>query len=382
MIYSELLHENEAHSRIHNAPGLFGVSKQLHNEASSYWYQHNVIAIDSLSESSEGATILPPIPDQYLPYIRRFTLHLWTGQADMSTVERAAKLVASLSNIGAQFDEVTFIISTHLSNLLISRVDDPVLSTDHPIARSLHQVLSANVAKKVWVQLNGAKFATGVTRGLIQQFGSTLSFVDSKGQKVEPSLLEKPLIGRYLSSHLTALDIGEELASCSFPLGQSTGSTSSLPASFSTAFSELDSFSVTEYSLNGEDKMDALNLKQPAGEANGTEPFFHQDDIEEWESATSDFHYDGADHIMDMDDLYVNDDGMDDDDEEEEVNGGGDNEEDVLATLEPVPQDEFEDIIDNLKQVAHHRANEEDITYLANYAPDLLLARHQLAHLI
>jgi hypothetical protein len=40
--------------------------------------------------------------------------------------------------------------------------------------------------------------------------------------------------------------------------------------------------------------------------------------------------------------------------------------------MEDVPGDETSAFMQNLREVAHHVANGDDITYMTNFAPDLL----------
>ncbi len=84
-------------------------------------------------------------------------------------------------------------------------------------------------------------------------------------------------------------------------------------------------------------------------------PFFTDMDIEEWSASTT---HDASDELNHLDDL--------DDDEE----------------MEDVPQEDIRNFMHNLEQVAHHNASEEDLSYMVNFAPDLLLTRHHLSHLV
>jgi hypothetical protein len=50
--------------------------------------------------------------------------------------------------------------------------------------------------------------------------------------------------------------------------------------------------------------------------------------------------------------------------------------------MNDVDQEDFEAIVHNLEDIAHHMANNETVTYMTNFAPDLLLSRHQLIHVM
>lgn len=364
-LYAELLRGSGSSVGNNHPCALFSVSKQLHNETASYWYQHNVIAIDAFSEPSAAATLLPPLPDQYLRYIRRLYVYVFTGQANTQVVKNASRLIATLATIDVQLDEVTFVIFAKMSDLLTSRVDDSVLDTNHPITSALRQLLKSNVAKKVHIELHKAWFASGIAHSLVHRFGSKLDFVDRNGQAVELTTVEKPLTGRYSSTHLTALDLddGDTTASLTAFSTSNESSTMSLPASLCTPFSDLDGFSVTTFDSDQDQEMQDLSFRPPTDSQDASEPFFSQDDIEEWQSSTQDFDYIDPTDSVEMEELGDADDGSQED-------------------MEDVPQEDIDAIMDNMEQAAQHKANEGDVSYMTNYAPDLLLARHQLEYLI
>jgi hypothetical protein len=49
--------------------------------------------------------------------------------------------------------------------------------------------------------------------------------------------------------------------------------------------------------------------------------------------------------------------------------------------MEDVQREEIQAIVRNMNETAHHIANDDDVTYMTNFAPDLLLSRHHLGHL-
>lgn len=363
LVYEELFQNSkrhDSHQQSNDARALFTVSRQLHDETTSYFYQHNVMTVDATAKTSDAATLLPPLADKYLRYLRRLRMYATTGQAKMPSVQSSASMIASLTTIGAHLDELHIVICSHLSNLLNSRVDDSTLDAEHPITVAIYQLLTSNVAKHVYVELKNVSFATGVAHALHSQFGSKLSFVNSKGRTVDWRPLEQPLTGRYSSMHLTALGLEEEHISSSVSDASSTTSStpSSLPSSLCSAFTELDAFSVTTFELGHDSETNKTILDDYFEESSaGEQPFFTEDDIEEWQASTQEHDYSNTQeetHPEDIDDIE----------------------------MEDVPQVDVEAIMDNLERTAQHIANEQDITYMTNYAPDLLLSRHQLGHLI
>ncbi|KAL6710319.1 hypothetical protein ACN47E_009265 [Coniothyrium glycines] len=363
-LYSMLLHDDattsvgQASSNLH---ALFVVSKQLHNESSSYFYQHNVATVDVSSEASYNATLLPPIPDTYLRYLRRIIVHVPTGQASMLPTRKAAQVITSFTNIAPNLEEVTIVISGRSSNLLNSRVDDSILDKHHPITMALWQLLSSNTVKLVRLEMTNSWFATGVAHTFVQQFGAKLQFVNSMAGSIELTALEKPLTGRYSNVYLYALGLDDDDIACSNlkPLDSSVSPSSTFPSSIYSALSNLDTFSVSTSEPASEYEMQEQKLKSGPGD-DSNEPFFSQDDIEDWQCSTQDF--DGSDtgDTIEMDDL---DDSVDED-------------------MEDIPVEDVKAIIHNLEQAAHDKACADDVTYLTNFAPDLLLARHQLGHLV
>jgi hypothetical protein len=89
-------------------------------------------------------------------------------------------------------------------------------------------------------------------------------------------------------------------------------------------------------------------------------------DIEEWEAATE---------VPEEDDLQDLDEGMEDDVDEEM-------EDDVDEEMEDVPQEDIDDIMYNTEECADHAANDADVSYMTMFAPDLLLTRYNLGHLV
>jgi len=360
ILYDNLLRgENHTRHRDSNELALFAVSKQLHQESSSYFYQKNIIAINAPSAATGTATILPPVADKYLRYLKRLTIHATTGHPGLPGTSKVATTIAALSTIGARFDELNFIISSPLSHLLNSRVDDSVLDTLHPITSAIQAVLVSGVATLLCIQMENVWLAPNVARILQSAPSSRVEFVDVNGSLVyDLSTLERHLIGRYSSTHLSHLGLDPESVAGNSQISESSPLSSplSFASSLSSAFSDLDTFSVTSFELSSDEegKRDDSH-KDDADFAE--QPFFTEDDIEEWSASTQESAEDEEQLLGEMDD-------MDEDEEMEDVQDG-----------------ETQAIMHNMQEAAHHVANGDDVTYMTNFAPDLLLSRHHLGHL-
>jgi hypothetical protein len=366
-LYDQLLRdENKSRHVPQNALALLGVSKQLHEESASYFYQHNHFTIDTRIIPTGAATILPPVADKYLRFLKRLELHVPLGPCIEVRTGRVAATIAALSAIGAQFTELNLLFTSSLSRMLNARVDDAILDSKHPITEALRTVLRANVTATLRIQLEDVWFAPGVAQVLQADFRPQLEFYHQERRVCEPSELERSLTGRYSSTHLTdlSLDLGEVMNFNALDDLESPHSTpSSLPSSHHSAFAELDTFSVSSFELgsNEPDSKDHDGSTQ-CGNYEGVEPFFNDDDIEEWSACTQETQGSSDAQMLDDAEDFANDDEVED--------------------MEDDPNAEFQAIIDNMQEVAHHMANEEDITYMTNFAPELLLPRHSLGHLV
>lgn len=358
IMYDQLFGERQVQRRDPNELAMFSVSKQLHQETSSYFYQHNNIAIHAPSTSTDCATILPPITDKYQRYLKRLTLYVATGHPTLVRTLKVASTIAALAAIGAELSELNLAVTSPFSDLLHSRVDDSVMAEKHPITSAISQILESRVAKVVRIELHNTHFAPGVASTLQYRFGSHLEFYIDGSLVHDVSKLERALTGRFSSTHLTRLGLDEEdvrgidFSDASSPIS----SPSSLPSSLCSAFSDLDTFSVSSFELSSDES------EEDAASKNDTDtdeqPFFSQDDIEEWSADTQGIEDGDSPELSGADDVN--------DDEE----------------MEDVDRSEIEDIMSNMQEVAHHVANGEDITYMTNFAPDLLLSRHHLGHLV
>lgn len=358
VLYAELLQNSRSPHQPHNELALFTVSKQLHKESTSYFYQHNDIAIDAPSAATNVATILPPIADKYLRFLRHLRVHIPTGQANWPSVRNAASTINSLASIGANFVDLHIFISSPLSPLLNSRVDDSTMDSHHPITIALRDLIAAGIAKSIHIQLKNAWFAPGVASALHSTPPSRLRFSISDNYTLDFTSLERPITGRYSSMHLTDWGLREEdVKDSSLGYPTSVSSTpSSLPSSLCSAFANLDTFSVTSFELASDDEHDKDGESYDEFDSS-EQPFFTEDDIEEWQAATHESQQEDSGSLV--------------------IHNLGEDEE-----MEDVPQEDIQAFMNNLEATAHHRANDADITYMTNFAPDLLLSRHHMGHLV
>jgi hypothetical protein len=363
VMYEQLLRVGtKSGHRIPNELAMFTVSKQLHQESSSYFYQNNVIAIDTPSTTKETASIIPPVADKYLRYLRRLEIHAQTGRTTSQRTQKAATAIAALSCIGAQFDELDLLIESPMSHILNSRVDDSIMDDSHPITTAIRRVLQSNVTKIFRIALENAWFAPGIAQALQADFGACLEFYMDGTHTHDALLLERRLTGRYSSTHLADLGLTSEEAADMHHHEHSPSpvtTPSSLPSSLCSAFADLDTFSVSSFELGPDDNENKDYNATFANDAIAYEqPFFTEGDIEEWSASTQEEQDNEEDMLEDME-------GLDGDDEMEEVS-----------------QEESRAFMRNMKEVAHLVANDDDVTYMTNFAPDLLLTRHHLGHLV
>ncbi|KAI4639547.1 uncharacterized protein J4E78_010874 [Alternaria triticimaculans] len=360
MVYDQLLRDRHTQQPTHNSLALFTVSHQLHLESTSYFYKNNPIStVAPSSPINASATVLPPIADRYLRFLSRLNVSATIGRANPERERKIADTIASLATIGAAFEDLEICIQSSLSRLTNSRVDDSVLHASHPITVSLRRLLDSRVAKVLRLDLHKVWFAPGIAQDLHVRYGTRLQFVGGSNAIRDPLSMERSLTGVSSSSHLTTLGVDDEvMANACSDDAYTPRTPSSLPSSICSPFEDLDMFSVTSFDLNSDTTADDEGSMEYANEGS----FFSGADIEEWEASTQAAEQDEPKHPYDIE---IDED--DDDDEDEE--------------MEDISQDDMEAIFGNLEETAHHVANDADISYMTNFAPELLLTRHNLGHL-
>ncbi|EUC45983.1 hypothetical protein COCMIDRAFT_36387 [Bipolaris oryzae ATCC 44560] len=334
-----------------NAFSLFTVSKQMHDETTSYFYQNNNINIYTPSQTTETATIFPPIADRYLRYLGRVRVLATIAAAESSTHAKVADTIASLATIGAKFEYVNIIINSSLSRLVNKMVDDSILDADHPITVALHKLLDSKVAKVVRLSLPGAWLTPSVAQHLKSQYGDRILFVDRDGSPCDAASVEKPKTGVHITGHMATLGLDMEDAYSDDESESDQSTPSSIPSSFGSVLADLDAFSVASYEAGPEDAKNDDSTDDSAGD----DSFFTEDELEEWAAS-------GENDVQEEPSQP----------EDTEV----DVEEELDEELDNMPDDGFDTIMGNMGDMA----NEADITYLVNFAPELLMAGHDLDH--
>jgi hypothetical protein len=363
MLYKEVLGTGRnIDFRNQNELATLAVSKQLRDESSSYFYQHNAVTIYVPASATTTATILPPIADRYLRFLRRLTIRATVGHSISLETRKIATAIAALAGIGAKFTELNIYIESSLSRILNCRVDDSIMGSNHAITSAIRTVLRSDVAKKCRIHLEGAWFAPGVAKTLKANFSSQLEFIaDQNTLVMDASTLERELAGQHASTHLTGLNLSNQditdITSSHDHSSSSALTPSPLPFSRCSPFSDLDAFDAQSFGMGSEDNEDKKRTDSVMGDDDASEPFFSEDDIEGWsgveEQGTGD-----EDNMDDLDDL------------------------DVDEEMEDVDQDDLQALVHNQQEIAHRMANESDIIYGINFAPDWLLYRHNMGHLV
>ncbi|KAL1610760.1 hypothetical protein SLS60_002430 [Paraconiothyrium brasiliense] len=181
---------------------LMRASKQLHVEAGSHFYANNPFVIKLPCLGVPGATVLPPINDRYLPFLKDVGIEIDAGCAIRPRVQEIATAIQTLTTIGANFDNISFLIQfpPELSLFLQDRYDDSILDESHPITTALDQLLNSGVSKFVQIWMNGTWFAPGVATKMKACHGSRLKFMDLNEEHnlielSNPTLYEKALAG-------------------------------------------------------------------------------------------------------------------------------------------------------------------------------------------
>jgi hypothetical protein len=199
-----ILYDRVFHEDISNADSLalMRTSKHLHLEAGSHFYANNPFVVSIPGPSVPGATVLPPMNDRYLPFLKDVGIEINAGCAARPRVQDIATAITRLSTTGAEYDTVSFLIQfpPELSFFLQDRCDEAILDKSHPITAALQHLLKSGVSKVVQIWMNGAWFAPGLAAEMKACYGPRLRFMrDNQEHKLlelsDPALYEKALIG-------------------------------------------------------------------------------------------------------------------------------------------------------------------------------------------
>ncbi|KAF2998480.1 hypothetical protein E8E13_002856 [Curvularia kusanoi] len=309
--------------------GLLRASKSLHNEAASYFYKHNRFTVDMAAEATDGMTILPPISDKYLKHLRHLAVNICVTASNAAlSMDR----LTTLADRAAALSVLTLNLTSTTSRLLSRRVDDSMLGEDHTLTLALHRFLSSKAIRSVCVNLDDVWFTPGVATRLLSEFGGNLEIVTvTRG-------VERQLLGQTTWTHLRDLDLGsvEESGDDTWTSSSTADTAPSTPESLRLALSELDQFSPMDFFDE-----DMADLHKERGDGPGYSSF-HPETFD-------------SQHAADWSEM------------EEELT-----EEDDIDDEEMEDIDSLDAILNNLQDVAHWRANEADVYYATNFAPEML----------
>lgn len=317
---------------------VLSVNKLLHEEAVSYFYQHNAFTID-LGGRGEipTATILPPIPDRYIRYLRHLTVTIRLGTSTALHMD-CARRIEALSRSGVRLASLTVKLASDTSRFLAPRVDDTVLAAPHPLTRALHHLLVSSTTTSTCIALDSVWFAPSLAAALQSEFEGRLDIVSSS----PASAVERELRGFEAHSHLHALGLDGDEAQQNPRWCVSLDS----PAEVGSALSDLDQFSPMEF-------FESL----AEGEGEGVEG-------EEGDVCTYAGKMERVDSVFDGLGL---DEGWDSEENEELLT-----EEDDVEDEEMMDVDDLEAILESLEEEAQYKACEMDVCYMTNFAPEML----------
>jgi hypothetical protein len=238
----------------YNKLAVFSASPLLHLEASTYFYATTQPSFHMMIPTFPTATMLPPIADQYVRFLKHFDIFMSAGCGASPTVQETAKRLAALTSIGANFEEITFHIGAaeDISPLLNARLDDSVLDMSHPLVVALRHILETNTSNSIRIHLLGAWLATGVAAELQSSFGTRIQFVEAESNGVAAvamlSRVERGLRDRCSTTPLRIL-------SENFLLNYDSGHLSSASSDVSlNSFIGVDAdVFLDEFSLDGTD---------------------------------------------------------------------------------------------------------------------------------
>lgn len=182
---------------------LMRVSKQLHLEAGSHFYAKHTINLSFPLSPTMDATVLPPISDCYLPFLKDIGLEFDVGLSRSPMMQEISATIRKLTTIGANFRRITLLIQfpSGMSHFLQSRLDNSTMKEDHSITAALRHLLDSGVSEVVNVTLNGAWFAPGVATNLKARYGKCLKFVELQTSTGLSEINDLALCERPLTSH-------------------------------------------------------------------------------------------------------------------------------------------------------------------------------------
>jgi hypothetical protein len=110
-------------------------------------------------------------------YLKRVTIVVSTGHTSLSSVRKAAAMLAALVETGVSFEEIHIRITPPegISAFSNNRFDDSIMDINHSIVNALECILSAKIAKTIRIELCHTWFGPDVATHLNDLFTAGLS---------------------------------------------------------------------------------------------------------------------------------------------------------------------------------------------------------------
>ncbi|KAJ4992412.1 hypothetical protein SVAN01_02121 [Stagonosporopsis vannaccii] len=334
---------------------LLRVSRRLHNETASLFYQHNTFIVElprAEGDESLSASILPPIPDKFVQYVRNLTLHVRLRSSVAAQAE-CARQVDQLVDASMELVRLTVHIQSNSSRFLARFVDDTVLTAADPLTVALGRLCAR--AQRARVEVEGVWFAPGVAPVLRNKSGEKAEVVSAAGGE---EAVERRLVGQTTATHLRELGLDEgerEAAHDHHGLDKGEGEVVHVSPreALWDVLQALDPFSPADFFLGDEGADGASEMKGQQADMFVDEDFStatHGRFGEEGEE--------GEEELTEENDMA---------DGEEELT-----EKDDVADEEMLDIDDLEAILGNMEDVARHTTAERDMSFLTTFAPGIL----------
>lgn len=271
-VYGELFFSNGGETikvdcREQKGLAILGTSRLYHHEASSYFYSRGHFVFTSALKATNYSSILSPIPDTYVHYLKRVTLSLRTGHTSLTEVQEAANMISALTKTGAAFKEVTIEISQAegLSSFMNARCDDSIMDIEHCMTAALEDLFQAQNSEIIRIILTKAWFGPAVATYLKSVFDTSCTtaqrlyfFQRSTANLVtDLSKCERELRHRLYHD---PLDLTALMGIDSEAEGDSIGSPDTLASAF-----DLDMDTRTQEWLEDNEDLEEMNLGDEAG---------------------------------------------------------------------------------------------------------------------
>jgi hypothetical protein len=165
---------------------LLRTCKQYHQEATSFFYTRYNFHFSSsairLAHQVPISTMLPPISDRYIHFLKRVTLSISVGDPSLTDTRTSANLISALMRTGAQFEEVCIKLTPgRYLELSLTRIsDDGILDSNHCIVSALQSLFHSNICKEIQINVQGCYFAPGVASHLFDTFQNAIGIAQDR----------------------------------------------------------------------------------------------------------------------------------------------------------------------------------------------------------